>query len=183
VAGRFVRLDEQVVYTGSLIRVVHSRFRGPQGETFTRDVVRHPGAVVVVPLVDDETVLLVRQFRAAIGAELLELPAGKRDVEGEPPEATAARELVEEAGREAGTLELLARFHNSPGFSDELSWLYLATGLRAVADNRQGVEEQAMTLQEVRLADVDRMVAAGELLDAKTILGLSLVRLRTAGNP
>ena len=96
---------------------------------------------------------MVRQFRAAVDAELLELPAGKRDVHGEPTEVTAARELAEEVGRRAGRLELLARFYNSPGFTDELSWLYLAQDLTAVPIDRQGAEEQHMTIEEVALAD------------------------------
>ena len=81
---------------------------------------------------------MVRQYRAAVDGELLEMPAGKRDVDGEPTEVTAARELAEEVGRRAGRLELLARFYNSPGFTDELTWLYLARDLTAGRLDRQG---------------------------------------------
>jgi len=172
----FVALGEHLEYRGSVVSVVRARFEGPDGVEFERDVVRHPGAVVVVPLLDATTVLLVRQYRSAIGAELLELPAGKRDVPGEAPEATAARELVEEVGRRAGRLELLAGFYNSPGFCDEHSLLYLATDLEEVGTDRQGVEEQAMSLEAVPLAETDRLLDAGELVDAKTILGLCLAR-------
>jgi 8-oxo-dGTP pyrophosphatase MutT (NUDIX family) len=174
VTSGFVALGEEPLYSGSLISVGLARLRGPGGEELEREVVHHPGAVVVVPLVAERTALLVRQYRAAVGAELLELPAGKRDVDGEAPETTAARELAEEVGRRPGRLELLARFYNSPGFCDEHTHLYLATDLVEVADDRQGVEEQAMTLHEVHLDDLDRLVAAGEIADAKTIVGLSL---------
>ena len=119
---------------------------------FERDVVHHPGAVVVVPLTASRTVVMVRQFRAAVDAELLELPAGKRDVRGEPTEITAARELAEEIGRRAGRLDLLARFYNSPGFSDEFSWLYLAQDLSVAPLDRQGAEERHMAIEEVPLA-------------------------------
>ncbi len=177
-AGDFRAVGEDEVYRGSLVRLARARFTAPDGTAFERDVVRHPGAVVVVPLVDPGTALLVRQFRAATGTEMLELPAGKRDVAGEPPEGTAGRELVEEVGRRPASLELLAEFYNSPGFCDERTWLYLATGLCEVPADRQGVEEQAMSIHEVRLADLDELVAAREIVDAKTIVGLCLAARR-----
>jgi ADP-ribose pyrophosphatase len=173
----FRKRAETELLVGSLIRVGRGTFEGPQGDTFERDIVHHPGAVVVVPLTADERVLLVRQYRAAIDAELLEIPAGKRDVDGEPPEVTAGRELAEEIGRRAGQLDLLARFYNSPGFSDEFTWLYLAQDLTEVPYDRQGAEEQEMTVEEVLLADVPGLIASGEIMDAKTIIGLTLALL------
>jgi 8-oxo-dGTP pyrophosphatase MutT (NUDIX family) len=170
----FRRLSEEIIHRGTVVTMAHGVFEGPDGERFGRDIVHHPGAVVVVPLLDDRSVLLVRQYRAAIGRELLEIPAGKRDVAGEATEVTAARELAEEVGRAAGRIDLLARFYNSPGFSDELTWLYLARDLTVVDLDRQGVEEQSMTVEEIRLADVDDLIATGELIDAKTIIGLTL---------
>jgi ADP-ribose pyrophosphatase len=170
----FRKLGETELLRSTLIQVAAARFQGPDGEEFERDIVHHPGAVVVVPLTAAGTVLMVRQFRAAIDAELLELPAGKRDVHGEPTEITAARELAEEVGRQAGRLDLLARFYNSPGFTDELSWLYLARDLTAVPEDRQGAEEQHMTVEEVPLAEVPAMIRAGTIIDAKSIIGLTL---------
>jgi ADP-ribose pyrophosphatase len=170
----FRKLAEAEVHRSSLITVASARFAGPDGTEFERDIVHHPGAVVVVPLTAVQTVLMVRQFRAAVGMELLEVPAGKRDVQGEPTEVTAARELAEEVGRRAGRLELLARFYNSPGFSDELSWLYLARDLTEVPQSRQGAEEQQMTVEEVALANVPAMIKAGQIVDAKSIIGLTL---------
>ncbi len=117
---------------------------------------------------------MVRQFRAAVDGDLLEVPAGKRDVDGEATEVTAARELAEEVGRRAGRLDLLARFYNSPGFSDEFTWLYLAQDLSSVPLDRQGAEEQHMTIEEVPLAAVPGMIRAGEIVDAKSIIGLTL---------
>lgn len=181
----FRRVAEETLYAGSLIRVARETFEDPGGERFDREVVHHPGAVVVVPLSERDTVLMVRQYRAAVGAELLEVPAGKRDVAGEPTEVTAQRELAEEVGRQAGRLELLARFYNSPGFCDEHTWLYLARDLREVPTDRQGAEERRMTVEEIPLADTPRLVAAGEIVDAKSIVGLCLARERTgaAGRP
>jgi ADP-ribose diphosphatase len=174
----FRRLGQQVRYQGSLFGVTSVEFEGPSGDRFERDIVHHPGAVVVVPVTAQGRVIMVRQFRAAIGTDLLEVPAGKRDVDGEPTEVTAARELAEEVGRRAGRLDLLARFYNSPGFTDELTHLYLAQDLVEVPLDRQGHEEQEMTVEEVDLRDVPALIADGRLIDAKSIIGLALARER-----
>ena len=176
----FRKVEETELYRGSLIRVAQAVFEDPAGHRFERDVVHHPGAVVVVPLLDRETVIMVRQFRAAIGAELLEVPAGKRDVHGEATEVTAQRELAEEIGRRAGRLELLARFYNSPGFCDEFTWLYMARDLEPVPVDRQGAEEQYMTVEEIKLAAVADLIATGEIVDAKSIIGLCLASGRAS---
>ena len=147
----FRKLSETEVFQGALIRVATAQFEGPDGERFERDVVRHPGAVVVVPLTASSRVVMVRQFRAAIGTDLLEVPAGKRDVSDEPTDVTAQRELAEEVGLRAGRLDLLARFYNSPGFTDEMTWLYLARQLENVPLDRRGPEEEHMTVEEVPL--------------------------------
>ncbi len=175
----FHKLGETELFRGSLIQVASARFAGPDGIEFERDVVHHPGAVVVVPLTGSGTVVMVRQYRAAVGGELLEVPAGKRDVDGEPADVTARRELAEEVGLRAGRLDLLARFYNSPGFTDEFSFLYLAQDLQSVPSDRQGAEEQHMTVEEIRLKDVPAMIANGEIVDAKSIIGLCLAMRST----
>jgi ADP-ribose pyrophosphatase len=175
--GSFRKIGEEELFRGSLVRVATATFQDPEGNRFQRDVVHHPGAVVVVPLTESGTVIMVRQFRAAIEQELLELPAGKRDVDGEDTKATAARELAEEVGKRAGTLELLARFYNSPGFTDELSWLYLATNLQEVPHDRQGFEEQQMSIEEIPLESAPELIRSGEIVDAKSIIGLSLAAI------
>lgn len=173
----FGRLGEEVLYRGSLVTLARGSFVDPEGHHFEREIVHHPGAVVVVPVLGDgRTALLVRQFRAAVGAELLELPAGKRDVDGEGPEETAGRELEEEVGMRAGRIRGLARFYNSPGFTDEYSYLYLAQDLTPCATDPQGIEEAYLGKEEVSLEAVPALVAGGEIVDAKTILGLCLAR-------
>jgi ADP-ribose pyrophosphatase len=181
-ASGFRRLDERVVHDGHVITLAIGTFEAPDGTTFDRDIVHHPGAVSVVPLHDDGTVTLVRQYRAALDLDLLEIPAGKRDIAGEAPELTAERELAEEVGLRADRLEPLARFVNSAGFSDELSHVFLATGLTEVGTDLQGVEEQHMTIERIALADVPAMIADHRLLDAKTVIGLLLTLQRTAGS-
>jgi 8-oxo-dGTP pyrophosphatase MutT (NUDIX family) len=145
------------------------------GDEFDRHVVHHPGAVVVVP-VDGTDALLVRQWRVATGQVLLEIPAGKRDVEGEAPETTANRELEEEIGYVAGRLDKLCEFYNSPGFCDEYTHLFLATELEERTRAAVSHEEAAMTIERVPLDRVDDLIATGELIDAKSIIGLLLAR-------
>jgi ADP-ribose pyrophosphatase len=180
VSAGFRKLGEQVVHDGQVISVVIATFETAGGEPFERDIVHHPGAVSVVPLHDDGTVSMVRQYRAALDDLLLEIPAGKRDVDGEPPEVTAGRELEEEIGLRAGRLELLAEFYNSPGFSDERSFVYLGRDLQPGTVARHGVEEQALTVERIALVDVPALIEARELCDAKSIMGLLLTRERLA---
>jgi ADP-ribose diphosphatase len=173
----FRKLAEREVYTGSLISVGVGTFETPDGERFERDIVHHPGAVSIVPAVDEGTaVLMVRQYRAAIDMDLLEIPAGKRDVTDEPPEQTARRELEEEVGMRAGRLEKLAEFYNSPGFSDEHSFVYLGLDLEVSKSSLQGPEEQHMTVERVPMDAVPELVASGRIVDAKSIIGLLLAR-------
>ncbi len=174
----FRAAGEEVVYLSRLLRVARGRFVAPDGAEFERDIVHHPGWVAVVPVTDDGHVVCVRQYRAALGAWLLEIPAGIRDVDGEAPELTARRELAEEAGVAAEHLELVATIHNSPGFADELGSVFLATGLTEVPTDRQGPEEGYMEVVRVPLSDVPRMIAAGEITDAKSVVGLLLAVAR-----
>ena len=172
----FEKLGEQVVHEGAIIDLVVGTFRGPDGDTFERDIVHHPGAVSVVAVDEQRRVPLVRQYRAALDVELLEIPAGKLDVAGEPPEDCARRELAEEVGLAAARWELLCEFHNSPGFSDERHRVFLAQGLTEVDQDRQGVEESAMTIEWVALDDAVSLARQGEVKDAKTVIGLLLAR-------
>lgn len=172
-------VDEQPAWTGRRISVADVTVAAPDGSTLEREIVHHPGAVAVVPLHDDGTVTLVRQYRVALDAEVWEIPAGLRDVEGEPPAVTAGRELVEEAGLRADAVEFLLRFHNSPGFADEAVEIYLAIGLEAVPHDRQSAEEHHMVVDRVPLDAALAMVDDGRITDAKTVIALlALARRR-----
>jgi 8-oxo-dGTP pyrophosphatase MutT (NUDIX family) len=172
-------VDESVEWAGSRISGAKVVVEGPGGERHEREIVHHPGAVGVVPWHDDGTITLVRQYRAALDADVWEIPAGLRDVEGEPTELTASRELVEEAGLQAGRMEHVVTFHNSPGFSDEAVVVYLATDLTEVPDDRQSPEEEHMTLARVSLDEGLAMVDDGRITDAKTVIALlALARRR-----
>jgi ADP-ribose pyrophosphatase len=168
----FEPVSEEQIAEGFRFTVARATFRAADGTTFERHVIHHPGAVGVIPLHDDGTVTLVTQYRAALDRDLIEVPAGIRDVEGEDDATTAARELVEEAGLEAGHLEYLTSYNNSPGFPDEQVALYLATDLREVPHDPQGIEEQSMTLARIPLDDALAQIDAGAITDAKTVIGL-----------
>lgn len=178
----FRRLDERIVHSGYIFDLVTARFASPEGEEFHRDIVRHPGAVSVVPVTDDGNVLMVRQYRPALDDLLLEIPAGKRDVADEPPEVTAQRELGEEIGMRAGRLELLGTFANAPGFSDELSWVFLGRDLEPVPRDVQGVEETHMTLESLSFDEARAMISDGRLIDTKSIIGILLASTRIDGD-
>ena len=169
----FRSLSERIVHRGAVVTVVSGEFETPDGQVIQRDIVRHPGAVSVVPVVDDE-VILVRQYRPAADKEMLEIPAGKRDIPGESPETTAERELIEEIGYSAGSLVQLATFYNSVGFCDEYSYVFLATKLEKASIDRQGPEEQHMTIERLALDEVVAAISSGQIEDAKTVIGLMM---------
>jgi 8-oxo-dGTP pyrophosphatase MutT (NUDIX family) len=177
-SSRFERVASETIHEGRFITVRRDTFRHEDGEEVQREIVGHPGAVGVVVL-DGDRLWLVRQPREAVGSpDLLELPAGKLDEEGESPLETAKRELAEEIGKRAEHWEPLGSFYTSPGFADEEVWLYLATGISDV-DERPAVAEDERIDVEVRpLADLDAILA--ETKDSKTLIGLARLRDRLA---
>jgi len=180
--SRFHKLGEREVWRGSVVWAGVGRHVAPDGTEFERDVVHHPGAVSVVPVLDGGgAVLLVRQYRSAVDRDLLEIPAGKRDVDGEAPDVTAGRELEEEVGMRAGRLEKLAEFYNSPGFCDERSHVFMGLDLAPCDTSFQGVEERHMTIERVSMADIPALISSGAIVDAKTIIGLCLARQALTG--
>lgn len=175
----FRQVDERVAYDGPFLRVVQATFASDKGDRFEREFLRHVGAVAVVPVVEGRSVALVRQFRAAVGGDLLEIPAGLLDVDGEDREAAAVRELAEEVGRRpTSELEQLVEYFPTAGMADHRVWIYLARSTEACAVEPQGIEEQHMTIETVSLDDVDDLIASGQICDGKTIIGLLLARAR-----
>jgi 8-oxo-dGTP pyrophosphatase MutT (NUDIX family) len=168
------RIASKTVYRGQVIGVRLDSFRFDDGEEAEREIAEHPGAAAILAH-DAETLWMVRQPREAVGEEsLLELPAGKLDVEGETPLECARRELVEEVGLEAGEWRELKRFYTSPGFAEEIVYLFEATELREVeADPGEG---ERIEIVRHPLAELDRAIAECE--DAKSLIGLLLLRFR-----
>jgi 8-oxo-dGTP pyrophosphatase MutT (NUDIX family) len=176
----FRRVSEQEVFRAKVFSVGRVELVDPNGKPFERSIIRHPGAVHIVPVDDHRRVTLVRQYRTAADRLLLETPAGTCDVVGEAREATARRELAEEAGLSAARLEVLINTFNSPGISDQCTTIFLATGLSPCAASPMGEEEGFMTVETIALDDVDALVADGTLVDETTVLGLLLARARLA---
>jgi ADP-ribose pyrophosphatase len=159
----------------------------PDGELHRREVVERPEAVAVVAVDRGGEVVLLRQYRHPVGDYQLELPAGLVDVEGEAGEAAARRELLDEIGLEAGELTQLARIWNSAGWTDEVTTIYLAVDLRSPDpphDFAREAEEADMQVVRLPLAEATAKVERGEVVDAKTLIGLLLARDRLApGRP
>jgi ADP-ribose pyrophosphatase len=174
----FRRVSEEELLKAWLFKVDCFHLVDPEGNPFDRFVIRHPGAVTVVPLHDDATVTLVRQYRAAVDAMVLEIVAGTRDKGDESEEDTARRELAEEAGLEAAHYERLIGTWNTPGVSDQHTTIFLATGLAAVESRPDGIEEKFMSVERIALANLDDLIADGSLKDETTVLGLLLTRDR-----
>jgi 8-oxo-dGDP phosphatase len=149
------------------------------GRTFSREVVRHRGAVAVLAY-DGANVALVRQWRAPLGSAILEIPAGTRDVAGEDPAATAARELEEEAGLRAGRLERLCELLNSPGWSDQRTIVFVATDLTEVPRRPTGPEEEAIEVLRVPLADAVALATGPAPCDATTAVAVLALAARLA---
>jgi ADP-ribose pyrophosphatase len=166
-------LTQESVYRGSLLNIRVDTVALPDGAIANREIVVHPGAVAVAPLTDDAQVVLVRQFRYPINRITLEIPAGKLEF-GEEPEATCRRELAEETGLSAASLEKLTEIVVAPGYSNERIALYKATGLSAAhakPDADEFIETVTLPLEEVHA-----MIRRGEIQDAKTIIALGWLR-------
>jgi 8-oxo-dGTP pyrophosphatase MutT (NUDIX family) len=178
VSSRFERTGSETVYEGGFVAVRRDTFRHEDGEEVQREIVGHPGAVGVVVL-DGDDLWLVRQPREAVGTpDLLELPAGKLDEEGESPLDTAKRELAEEIGKRAEHWEPLGSFFTSPGFTDEEVHLFLATGISDVDERPEVAEDERIDAEVRPLADLDAILA--ETKDSKTLIGLHALKARLA---
>ncbi|KAA5540100.1 NUDIX hydrolase [Roseiconus nitratireducens] len=161
--------DEPLLLRGARFNVHRLSLIGKDGKTYQREVVRHPGAVVLLPVLPDGRIVMIENVRPTVRETLLELPAGTREP-GEPAESTAARELVEETGYSAGKLELLHEFYSAPGICDELMHLYLATELVEGDPHREATE--SIVNRIATPAEVSRWIDEAKIRDAKTLVGL-----------
>lgn len=171
-------LSSRRVYTGRVLNLDLDRVRFPDGSEGTLEMVRHPGAAAVVPFLDppntpDPRVLLIRQFRHASEDWLWEIPAGTLEP-GESVEACAARELAEEAGYAAGRLERLTAIYTTPGFTDEVIHLFLASELAPAATAHE--PDEFLEVHERRWSEVGRMIRKGAIRDAKSLNALMYVQ-------
>ena len=166
------------IYSGRVVNLDLDQVRFPDGSVGTLEMFRHPGASAVVPFLDDPAdpdprVLLIRQFRHAADGFIWEVPAGRLDRD-EPPEACARRELEEETGMVADTLERLTTIYTTPGFTDERIHLFLAGGRRPGTERREA--DEFMELHRTRWSEALEMVRRGEITDGKTLACLMCVQ-------
>ena len=169
-----MQLDSRRMYTGRVVRLDVDTVRFPDGSTGQLELIRHPGAAAIVPCASDPpgadpTILLIRQFRYATGGQLWEIPAGTLDP-GEDPEACARRELMEETGVTAARLQRLTSIWTTPGFTNEVIHLYLATGLTTGEPSRE--RDEFIEVVPQPLSRVLALIREGEIRDAKTVVAI-----------
>jgi ADP-ribose diphosphatase len=162
------RIDSQIAYDGDFLKVQRDTVRLPDGRPTAREYIRHPGAVVILPLFDDGTVLLERQFRYPLDRVFIELPAGKIDPD-EDPLACAKRELQEETGYTATDWKFVCTIHNAIAYSDEHLDLFLARGL--TAGERRLDDGEFLETITASVADMLDWVRMGKITDVKTVIG------------
>ncbi len=167
-------LGSELIYKGKVFDIRIDEIRDGDVQ-YKREIVVHKGSAVVIPVFDDGTAALVRQYRHAAGKHLLEICAGTLN-SGEDPEIGARRELEEEIGVTAGTMEKLSEFWVSPGFLTEKMHLYLATDLTETEQNLEA--DEILTVERHPVNDLLKMVENGEIEDAKTIIGITIAALR-----
>lgn len=163
------------IYSGKVVTLNVDTVQLPNGFTVDLETIRHPGAAAVVPLKDDGTVIMIRQFRHAAGGFIYEIPAGKLD-RGEEPLKCAARELEEEVGYRASSFDLLSSIFTAPGFADEVIHIYQASGL--TKGQQQLDRDEVLEIIEMPLNEAIKKIQDGTIRDGKTIIGLQAVYIR-----
>lgn len=161
------------LYEGKLLNLRVDTVELPNKKYSKREVVEHPGGVAVIPITEDNCIVLVKQYRKAVERFLLEIPAGKLEL-NEEPRQTAQRELKEETGFEARKLEYLLEFYTSPGFSNEKIYLFLASDLIEGETNPDAGE--FVEVEKYSINDLIKMVERGEIIDSKTIIGINYAK-------
>lgn len=170
-------IHSQEIFNGKIIKLQVDEVKLPNGKMAKREIVKHPGAVGIIPITSDGKILMVEQFRKPLERSLLEIPAGKLE-QGEEPDITAARELEEETGFRANQLDYLTSFYTAPGFSDEVIHLYIATDLEKVENPLPGDEDEFVDLLEVDLESAATFVDEKRIYDAKTAYAVLYLQMK-----
>ncbi|WP_208588216.1 NUDIX domain-containing protein [Gracilibacillus suaedae] len=155
------------IFEGKVINVQVDDVTLPNGKTSTREIVKHPGAVAIIPVTENNKIIFVKQYRKPLEKTLVEIPAGKLE-QAEEPEVTALRELEEETGYTTDQLTYVTSFYTSPGFADEIMYLYKTSSLRKVEQPKAMDEDEFVELIELSLEEAERLVAEQKIHDAKT---------------
>lgn len=166
-------MKSEKIYDGKIVNLRIDTVELPDKKYSKREIVEHPGSVAVIALTKDKEVLLVEQYRKSVEKVLLEIPAGKIEIDEEPSE-TAKRELEEETGYRANNLEYLFEFYTSPGFTDERIYLFLAKDIEKITDDI-GVGNEKLALKKMEYDELLKQIKRGQLMDSKTVLGMLFV--------
>lgn len=164
-------LSSETLYEGKIISLHVEEVELPDGNYAKRELITHPGAVAVIPITTEGKIILVKQYRKALNRSLVEIPAGRIEV-NEEPKVTAIRELEEETGLRAKKMTYLQSFATSPGFADEIIHLYVGEGLYEIENPAASDEDEFIELLEVTIAEAEKLVATGEIYDAKTAFAI-----------
>ena len=168
------KISSENIYDGTLLHVKKDKVELPNGDISYREWIKHPGASAVIPVTDNNEIILVRQYRYPIQALTMEIPAGKLDVAGEDPLECAKRELEEETGYSAQEYQFLTKLATTVGFSDEFIYIYAARGLKAGQQHTD--EDEFINVVTVPLAKAVEMVHSGEIQDGKSVVAILMLQ-------
>ncbi|MCP3738651.1 NUDIX domain-containing protein [Rossellomorea sp. BNER] len=174
-------IKSETLYEGKIIQLQLDDVKLPNGKTSKRELIKHPGAVAVIALKDDGKIIMVEQYRKALERSIIEIPAGKLEP-GEEPEKTALRELEEETGYGAKSIEPLISFYTSPGFADELVHVFLVKDLYVLENASEPDEDEFVELLEVTLEEAQQLLDDQRVYDAKTAYAIQYLQLKKALN-
>jgi len=167
------KISSKQIFSGEILGLLFDKVKLPNGKTASREKITHPGAVAIVPVIDGDELLLVRQYRYPVNDTTIEIPAGKLD-KGELPENCAKRELAEEVGAVNGDISLLTSFYTTPGFCDEILHLFIATNF-TIADNSPD-EDEFLDIIRIKIKTALSWIKEGKIKDSKTIIGILMAR-------
>ena len=165
------------IFNGNIINVQVDEVELPDGNFSTREIVKHPGAVAIIPVTDDGKIIFVEQYRKPLERSIIEIPAGKIELD-EAPAITAVRELEEETGYTTEALEHITSFYTSPGFADEIIHLYYTDQLTQLEEKVEGDEDEFVEIHVLTLEEAENYVKEKKIYDAKTIYALTYLKLR-----
>ncbi|OIK09481.1 ADP-ribose pyrophosphatase [Bacillus sp. MUM 116] len=172
-------IHSEEIFSGKVVRLELQEVELPNGKKAKREIIKHPGAVAIIAITDENKIIMVEQYRKALERTIVEIPAGKLE-KGEDPAECALRELEEETSYVCECLELLTSFYTSPGFADEIIHVYLAKGLSKKENSAELDEDEFVNIEELTLEEAIQYMKDQKIYDAKTIYAVQYLQLQEA---
>ncbi|HLS65524.1 MAG TPA: NUDIX hydrolase [Pseudogracilibacillus sp.] len=169
-------IETEQIFQGNIISVQIDKVRLPDGKTSSREIVKHPGAVAIIPVTNENEIIFVEQYRKPLERSIVEIPAGKVE-RNEAPEVTAKRELEEETGYTTNELKYITSFYTSPGFADEIIHLYYTNTLSKLEKRVKGDEDEFVEIVTLTLEEAEQYIREKKIYDAKTMYALLYLRM------